>query len=130
MVGIFFRDYLPRNPDYKVNLNLIYASGLPFSVPDNQRYDLVFRMPSYKRVDLGFSKVLKKEESTLKEGNPFRHFRSIWLSAEIFNLLGNSNVASYLWVKTISSQVEAPGAFAVPNYLTGRRFNVSLTARF
>jgi hypothetical protein len=130
MVGIYFRDYFPGNPDYKVNLNLIYASGLPFSSTEIRRYDLVFRTPSYKRVDLGFSKVLKKEESELREGNPFRHFRSIWLSADIFNLLGSRNVASYLWVKTISSQVEAPGAFAVPNYLTGRRFNVSFTARF
>jgi hypothetical protein len=130
MVGIYFRDYFPRNPDYKVNLNLIYASGLPFSPPDIDRYDLVFRMPSYKRVDIGFSKVLKKEEITLREGNPFRHFRSIWISAEIFNLLGSKNTASYLWVKTVSSQVDAQGTFAVPNYLTGRRFNISLTARF
>jgi hypothetical protein len=130
MVGVFFRDYFPRNPDYKVHLNLVYGSGLPFSPPDIERYDVVFRMPSYKRVDIGFSKVLKREASTLKEGNPFRHFRSIWLSAEIFNLLGVRNTASYLWVKTVASQAGLPGAFAVPNYLTGRRFNVKLTARF
>jgi len=130
MVGVFFRDYFPNNPDYKVHLNLVYGSGLPFSPPDIERYDVVFRMPSYKRVDLGFSKVIKRKESTLKERNPFRHFRSIWISAEVFNLLGVRNTASYLWVKTVSSQVDAPGAFAVPNYLTGRRFNVKLTARF
>jgi hypothetical protein len=130
MVGVFFRDYLPRNPDYKVHLNLIYGTGLPFSPPDIDRYDVTFRMPSYKRVDIGFSKVLKREGSELKKGNPFRHFRSIWLSAEIFNLLGVQNAASYIWVKTVASQVDAPGAFAVPNYLTGRRFNVKLTARF
>ncbi|MFC2115715.1 carboxypeptidase-like regulatory domain-containing protein [Bacteroidota bacterium] len=130
MVGVYFRDYFPNNPDYKVHLNLVYGSGLPFSPPDIERYDLIFRMPSYKRVDIGFSKVLKKEESILKEGNPFRHFSSIWISAEIFNLLGVKNTASYLWVKTVASQVDAPGAFAVPNYLTGRRFNLKLTARF
>ena len=87
-------------------------------------------MPSYKRVDLGFSKVLKKEEASLKDGNPFRHFRSIWVSAEVFNLLGVRNVISYTWIKTVSNQDHVPGAFAVPNYLTGRRFNVKLTARF
>lgn len=130
MVGVFFRDYFPRNPDYKVHLNLIYGSGLPFSPPDIERYDLVFRMPSYKRVDIGFSKVLKREDSQLREGNPFRHFRSIWISAEVFNLLGVRNTASYLWVKTVASQTDAPGAFAVPNYLTGRRFNIKLTSRF
>jgi hypothetical protein len=130
MTGIFFRDYFPRNPDYKVHLNLIYGSGLPFSAPHTERYDQVFRMPSYKRVDIGFSKVLKREDSSLKEKNPFRHFRSIWLSAEIFNLLGVRNTASYIWIKTVSSQSYAPAAFAVPNYLTGRRFNVKLTTRF
>jgi len=130
MVGVFFRDYFPRNPDWKVHLNILYGSGLPFSPPSIQRYDVVFRMPSYKRVDIGLSKVLKKEETMLKEGNPFRFFRSIWISAEVFNLLGVKNTASYTWIKTVSSQDYAPAAFAVPNYLTGRRFNVKLTTRF
>jgi hypothetical protein len=130
MVGIFFRDYLPSLPDYKVLLNLIYGSGLPFSPPNIPRYDVHFRMPSYKRVDIGFSKVLKRESASLKDGNPFRYFRSIWISAEVFNLLGVNNVISYTWIKTISNQDGVGGAFAVPNYLTGRRFNVRLTARF
>jgi hypothetical protein len=130
MVGIYFRDYLPSLPDYKVLLNLIYGSGLPFSPPNIPRYDVNFRMPSYKRVDIGFSKVLKRENATLKDGNPFRHFKSIWISAEIFNLLGTKNVISYTWIKTVSNQDNVPGAFAVPNYLTGRRFNIRLTTRF
>jgi len=130
MVGIYFRDYLPSLPDYKVLLNLIYGSGLPFSPPNIPRYDVQFRMPSYKRVDIGFSKVLKRESAILKDGNPFRHFKSIWISAEIFNLLGTRNVISYTWIKTVSNQDNVPGAFAVPNYLTGRRFNVRLTVRF
>ncbi len=130
MVGIFFRDYLPSLPDYKVLLNLIYGSGLPFSPPNIPRYDVHFRMPSYKRVDIGFAKVLKREDASLKDGNPFRHFRSIWISAEVFNLLDVKNVISYTWIKTVSNQDNVPGAFAVPNYLTGRRFNVKLTVRF
>ena len=130
MVGIYFRDYLPSLPDYKVLLNLIYGSGLPFSPPNISRYDVHFRMPSYKRVDIGFAKVLKREDANLKDGNPFRHFRSIWISAEVFNLLGVRNVISYTWIKTVSNQDNVPGAFAVPNYLTGRRFNVRLTTRF
>jgi hypothetical protein len=87
-------------------------------------------MPSYKRVDIGFAKVLKREGASLKDGNPFRYFKSIWISAEVFNLLGVRNVISYTWIKTVSNQDNVPGAFAVPNYLTGRRFNVKLTARF
>ncbi len=130
MVGLYFRDYLPKNPDYKVHLNLIYGTGLPFSTPWVKRYDVTFRMPAYKRVDIGFSKVLKRENSSLREGNPLRRFKSIWISAEIFNLLDSKNTVSYRWIKTVSSQEGVPGAFAVPNYLTGRRFNVKLTARF
>ena len=37
---------------------------------------------------------------------------------------------SYLWVKTVSDQNNAQGQFAVPNYLTGRRFNVRLSVKF
>ncbi len=129
-VGVFFQDYFPNNPDYKVHLNLVYGSGLPFSSPDPDRYDLVFRMPAYKRVDIGFSKILKREDSQLKDNNPFRFFRDSWISAEIFNLLGVRNTISYLWVKTVSNQDDVQGRFAVPNYLTGRRFNIRLSIKF
>ncbi len=128
--GLYFQDYLPNNPDYKVHLNFLYGSRLPYSSPNEDRYDEVFRIPPYRRVDIGFSKILKKEDSMLASGNPFRHFSNIWLSAEIFNLLDINNTISYLWVRTISNQQNVPGIFAVPNYLTSRRFNVKLTAQF
>jgi hypothetical protein len=128
--GLFFQDYFPHRPDYKVHLNVLYGTGLPFSPPDNERYDLVFRMPSYKRVDIGLSKSLKRPDKVLSERNPFRFLKSIWLNAEIFNLLGVNNTISYLWVKTVFNQENMPGEFAVPNYLTSRRFNVRVTAKF
>jgi hypothetical protein len=128
--GLFFQDYLPHNPDYKMYLTFLYGSRLPFSAPHQDRYDIVFRMPSYKRVDIGFSKIIKKEGSILSDRNPLKYFRSIWISAEIFNLLGVNNTISYLWVKTVSNQENMPGEFAVPNYLTSRRFNLRLTSRF
>jgi hypothetical protein len=128
--GLFFQDYLPNNPDYKVHLTFLYGGRLPFSPPNQDRYDLIFRMPSYKRVDIGFSKILKKEETRLSDRNPLKYFGNIWISAEIFNLLGVKNTISYLWVKTVSDQDNIPGQFAVPNYLTSRRFNLRLTSRF
>jgi hypothetical protein len=130
MAGIFFRDYLPNNPDYKVHLNLVYGTGLPFSPPDHDRYDLVFRMPDYKRVDIGFSKNLINNERIQNEKNPFRHLKNTWISLEIFNLLGVKNTISYLWIKTVSNQDNAQGQFAVPNYLTGRRINARLSINF
>ena len=128
--GLYFQDYLPNNPDYRVNLNFLYGSRLPYGSINKYRYDDVYRLSPYRRVDIGFSKILKKEGSILGENNPFRNFQTIWLSAEIFNLLGINNTISYLWVRTVSNQESIPGVFAVPNYLTGRRFNVKVTAKF
>jgi hypothetical protein len=87
-------------------------------------------MRPYRRVDIGFSKVIKRETDIWGEKNPLRFFESIWISGEIFNLLGIKNEASYLWVRTISDQRGIPGMFGIPNYLTGRRFNLKLSVRF
>ena len=128
--GLFFQDYLPSNPDYKVSLYFLYGSRLPYSSPRKHRYDEIYRLPPYRRVDLGFSKIIKKEGVNLNTNNPFRHFKSIWLGAEIFNLLGITNTVSYLWVQSVSNQQNIPEIFAIPNHLTGRQFNVKLTAKF
>jgi hypothetical protein len=128
--GVYFQDYLPNNPDYKVHLSAFYGTSLPLSHPNEEQYYTTFRMRPYRRVDLGFSKILKEKESVLNDRNPFRHFSTVWISAEVFNLLGINNVASYTWVRTVSNQRGVPAQFSVPNYLTGRRFNVKLTARF
>jgi hypothetical protein len=128
--GLYFQDYLPNSPDYKVSLNFLYGSRLPYGSINRDRYDDSYRLSPYRRVDIGFSKILKKENAQLGEKNPFRNFRTIWLSAEIFNLLGINNTVSYLWVRTVSNQESVPGVFAVPNYLTNRRFNVKITAKF
>lgn len=128
--GLYFQDYFPNNPGYKVHLNAFFGTGLPLSSPNEGQYYTQLRMKPYRRVDIGFSKVLKRETDILGEKNPLRFFESIWLSAEIFNLLGIDNEASYLWVRTISNQQGFPGQFGVPNYLTGRRFNVKISISF
>jgi len=128
--GLYFQDYFPNNPGYKVHLNAFYGTGLPLSSPNEEQYHTLIRMKPYRRVDIGFSKVIKRETDLLGEKNPLRFFESIWISGEIFNLLGINNEASYLWIRTISDQRGIPGQFGVPNYLTGRRFNVKLSVNF
>ena len=123
--GLFFQDYVPKFPSVKVHLNLVYGSGLTFGPPDSERYLQTLRMPAYKRVDLGFTKILVDEKSNLGEHNFFRHFTNIWITAEVFNILGVNNTISYLWIKDIRNR-----QYAVPNYLTGRRINVKLTVKF
>lgn len=128
--GLYFQDYFPNNPGYKVHLNAFYGTGLPLSSPNEEQYYTQLRMKPYRRVDIGFSKVIKRETDLLGPKNPFRFFESIWISGEIFNLLGINNEASYLWIRTISDQQGIPGQFGVPNYLTGRRFNVRISLNF
>jgi hypothetical protein len=129
-VGLYFQDYFPNNPGYKVHLNAFYGTGLPLSSPNEDQYYTQLRMKPYRRVDIGFSKVIKREDVQLGQKNPLRFFKSIWISGEIFNLLDIKNEASYIWIRTISDQQGVPGQFGVPNYLTGRRFNLRISLNF
>ena len=128
--GLYFQDYFPNNPGYKVHLNAFYGTGLPLSSPNEDQYYTDLRMRPYRRVDIGFSKVIKREGAQLGPKNPLRIFESIWISGEIFNLLGINNEASYLWIRTVTDQQGIPGMFGVPNYLTGRRFNLKIQVSF
>ncbi|MAN04396.1 MAG: TonB-dependent receptor [Owenweeksia sp.] len=121
---IFFQDYLPRDPTFRVSLTLIYGTGLPFGPPQAEPKDRNYRLPSYFRSDIGFSKVLKAEGKTYKS-KFLNQFKSLWVGLEVFNLLARNNTVSYLWVKDISTARE----YAVPNYLTGRLLNIKLVAK-
>lgn len=124
--AIFFQDYLPIIPSFKVNLKLIFGTGLPFGAPDSERYQQKFRTPSYRRVDLGFSKQLIGDATSFKNPrNPLNYIRNCWLSLEVFNLLGVNNVSSYMWVTDIYGI-----QYAVPNYLTNRQLNLKLVVEF
>ena len=123
-LGILFQDRLLQNPTYKVHLNLLFASSLPTGPSGSQRHQDVFKIPAYKRVDIGFSKDFADYES--KKIVPFvkKYFQSLSLHAEVFNLLNIKNTASYLWLKDVNKI-----QYAVPNYLTFRKFNIRIVAK-
>lgn len=123
--SLFFQDYLPKLPSFKMHLNLVYGSGFPLMAPDTYKGEYEFRMPDYKRVDIGFSVVLKKEGTPVKRFNPFKFTKSSWISLEVFNLLDIENTISYLWIQDVSGL-----QFAVPNYLTARQLNLKLHMEF
>jgi hypothetical protein len=124
--SLFFQDFLPGHPSYKVHLSLVYASGLPFGPPLHERYMDTLYMPPYRRVDIGFSKLLYDRRAAHANSSPFlKHFRSIWMSVEFFNMFAIDNTISYLWVQDVSGS-----QWAVPNYLTGRRVNLHLEIKF
>jgi len=126
--GMFFSDYLPRNKNFKMYLNMVYATGLPFSPPGKAlEPGSQLRIPDYKRVDIGFSALLLDGKSrTRRAYSVFNAFKSIWLSAEVFNLLGIENTLSYQWIQDFTSEK----TYAVPNRLTSRLINVKLAMSF
>ena len=127
--GLFFQDYFPNSPDYKVHLTLFYGSRLPFGSPDYTRPSENYLMNSYKRIDLGLSKSLISK----KKGPPsgfFARFKEAWINIEIFNLFNFKNQASYQWVQTVNNQEGYPNTFAIPNNLTGILLNLRISARF
>jgi hypothetical protein len=124
--SIFFSDYLPKFPSYRMHLTLVFGTGFPVGPPGNNRYTDINRFPFYRRVDIGFSKQFieegKKIDSRFKVVN---QIKSLALSVEVFNLLQVNNVVSYNWVSDVYGT-----KYGVPNYLTGRQLNVRLTAKF
>jgi hypothetical protein len=107
-----------------MNLKLHYSTGLPTGATNSERYEQTIRIPSYRRVDIGMSKVLKDGDKGSKS-KYLKHFDSVVLSAEVFNLLGIRNTISYLWVADVSNN-----QYAVPNYLTSRILNLKIQAKF
>lgn len=119
--SLFFQDYLPKNPNFKMHLNLVYGSRLPLTPPGAYKGQYEFTIPNYKRVDIGFSANIKSQ----KKYNPFKKAEAAWLSLEVFNLLDIDNTISFLWIRDTSGL-----QFGVPNRLTTRLINVKLHIDF
>jgi hypothetical protein len=122
--SIMFQDYLPKFPTYRMYLNLVYGSGLPFGPPTHNRYADTLRIPSYRRVDIGFLKVLIDENDKKVKKGWKKNFRSALAGIEVFNLLDVNNTISYIWLEDIEGRM-----WAVPNYLTARRLNFKLIVK-
>jgi hypothetical protein len=125
--GLFFQDFLPKFPTYKMQLSLLFGTALPFGPPGVDRYKDILRSPTYRRVDLGLSKQIIGEDVKRKpHGKFFGKFESIWITLEVFNLLQANNVSSYLWITDVTTARQ----YGIPNYLTGRQLNLRLNLRF
>ena len=123
-VALFFQDEMPQWPTFKVHMNLVFGTGLPFGPPNETRYADTLRTSLYRRVDIGFSKQFlgaKGQEKT----NFLRHLNTLTLSLEVFNLLNINNTVNYTWISDVSGR-----QYAVPDYLTPRRLNLKLIATF
>jgi hypothetical protein len=128
--SLFFQDYFPGNPTYRVHLIMHYGTGLPTKPATTERFDQYFRMPSYRRVDIGFSKTFSAGDNSRLMNGVLRHLETIRIGAEIFNLLDINNTVSYIWIRTVNNLDNVSNRFAVPNYLTSRRLNFRVSVRF
>lgn len=123
--SLFFQDYFPGYPSVKMSMTLFYGSRLPFGPPQGERFMDTFRMPPYRRVDVGFSKsLINNDKSSLRKERKFG-IKDAWVGFELYNLFDINNTISYFWISDIKNQMHA-----VPNYLTGRRINLKLGIRF
>ncbi len=124
--GMFFQDYLATNKNFKVYINSLYGTNLPYNIPGSVRYRNALRIDPYIRVDIGFSALLMdSEKSNRRSHSPFRNFDNIWASLEIFNLIDRSNTISYQLIKDFSNNI-----FTLPNRLTPRLVNFKIVARW
>lgn len=113
-LSVFFTDYFPGSDKWTMNLKCAFAGGLPFGPPHSGLEEMVFRTPSYKRVDIGMSRRITVPKT-----------KAFWLGVDVLNLLGNNNVNSYYWVTDVNNNQSA-----VPNYLTGRMVNARVLVEF
>lgn len=125
-LGLFFQDYLSTNKNFKVHLNLLYGSNMPYNIPGSIKYRNALIIDPYIRADIGFSALLLDSEKSIRRSHsPFRDFQNIWMSFEVFNMLDRRNTISYLLIKDFSNTI-----FSMPNRLTPRLVNLKLVARF
>ena len=118
-LNMLFSDYFPNTDKWKITVKGHYADGLPFGPPHTGREKQVFRMRAYRRVDLGISYRLLKENK--ERDRKWWNVRNIWIGLDAFNILDVNNVNSYYWVTDITNN-----QYAVPNYLTGRQINARI----
>ncbi|MEJ2004271.1 MAG: hypothetical protein P8X57_04745 [Cyclobacteriaceae bacterium] len=113
-VAIQFEDHLPNDPRTRVNLSLLFGSGLPFGPPGDLENRNVFNGDIYRRIDVGFSRLFDLKSSDSQ--------KQIRIAVEVLNLLGSDNPISYLFISDY-----AGNRFAVPNSLSARFLNVRVS---
>lgn len=123
-MAFLFQDYVPRIPDMKLYLKMVYQTGLPGGSPSYaDPYLYQTRLPFYFRSDVGFLyTIINSERSSLR--NSF--IKELSTGIEIFNIFDRQNSITNTFVRDAATRQQ----YAVPNYLTPRVFNIRLSARF
>lgn len=114
---MYFQDYVPRFPQYKLHLKFIWSEGMPFGYPHQEKMRYLGHMNDYRRIDIGATRTFSA--STDKWMKKSKHVESWSVQLDVFNLINWKNENSYYWV------AGADGLqWASPNNLTGRMINL------
>ncbi|WP_242478873.1 TonB-dependent receptor [Hymenobacter lapidiphilus] len=126
-LGIFLQDNLPNDPSVKGYVNFVFGTGLPFSPPDAPDLRGTSKLTrAYRRADLGFTKVVSlRTAAELAARGRTVQLETLWLSLEVLNVLGASNLAGYNYVQDLNGLT-----YSVPNFLSNRLVNLRVIARF
>ncbi len=125
--AVLFQDYIPVIPNLKMQLNLIYNTGLPGGSPNYaDPYLYQSRLRDYKRADIGIIYVLKDEKHQPVDSNWLNKFENLNVGIEIFNIFGVQNAITNTWVRDVYSKRH----FGIPNYMTGRVLNIKIGMQF
>ena len=116
---MYFQDYVPRFPQYKLHLKFIWSEGMPFGYPHNEMMRYLGHMNDYRRIDIGATRTFAA--STDKWMKKSKHVESWSVQLDVFNLVNWKNENSYYWVAGVDGL-----QWASPNYLTGRMINLKV----
>ncbi len=125
--AVLFQDYVPNIPELRMYLNMIYNTGVPGGSPSYaDPYLYQNRLRDYKRADLGISYVFTDYKKRYPEGHWLYKFRELSAGFEIFNIFDVQNAITNTWVRDAYTKRQ----FGIPNFMTGRVFNVKMSMQF
>lgn len=116
-LAFYFEDHLPNDPTMRVYVNSVFGSGYPLGPPNEINARNIFSGDEYYRVDIGLSK-------SFELGNN-KYLKTLWLRAEVLNVLGADNTLSYSWIQDVTG-----AQLAIPNSLSARFLNFKISADF
>ena len=121
---MFFQDYVPAVPFWRMSLGFLFGTGLPATYPGQTNFDYQFRYTPYFRVDWG-NTIQLSNFGFVKKSKLMHYIDDILLTVDVFNLFNYRNVVSFTWVADYDGVY-----YPVPNYLTARQVNFKLTVEF
>ncbi len=116
-LAFYFEDHLPGDPSMRVYVNTVFGSGYPLGPPNEINARNIFSGDEYYRVDIGASKSFELKN--------LKYLKTLWLRAEVLNVLGADNTLSYSWIQDVTGS-----QLAIPNSLSARFLNFRISADF